>query len=238
MKKLLLACLLLFAFEISSQSFTFTTDHTFLTDTLGKEIVFEFLVTNTSQETITMYVKRSVETLPETWNSSLCFAYCMAPFIDSIATTPEFGSNPIPPGETIDFSIHIQTGVNSGTGYVTLLAGNVNNRTDTMSVSLSAASILVGVNEENFIPSFRLMQNYPNPFNPSTEVMFEVDKAGYLTLELYNLNGEKVSTLLKGEYAPGLYSSRFNAQGLSSGVYLLKLNSGNRSRTIKILLEK
>jgi len=240
MKNFVLIIALFFTCEVSAQSFSFTTEHTSISDTLGQEIVFDFLLTNISQDTIIVFIKRSQNVLPAGWDCSLCFDInCFAPFVDSVATTPDFGSEPIPPGDTVDFSVHIISGVNSGTAYVNLFAGNLTDRNDTMSVYLTASAPLVGINEPvSSVGSFRLLQNYPNPFNPSTNIVFEIDKQSIINLDVYNINGEKVASAASGEYAPGIYSIPFNAEGLSSGIYLVRLNSGSRNQMIKLLLEK
>lgn len=81
--------------------------------------------------------------------------------------------------------------------------------------------------EESGTPTdFVLNQNYPNPFNPSTTISFSLPTEGQVELVLYNIQGEKILTLLS-EYLPaGVFSRNFDlaGAGLSSGVYLFKLN--------------
>jgi hypothetical protein len=239
MKKFILLLFLSFIVKVNAQTFTFTTEHTTLSDTLGSEIIFDFILTNISQDTIIVYITRPYQVLPEGWESSLCFDIsCFPPFIDSVETTEEFQSSPLAPGDVRDFSIHIVPNLNHGVAKIGVFAGNKSNRNDTMSVELTAVAELVGVNEEFTASSFRLLQNYPNPFNPSTDISFELDRPSYISLDVYNVNGEKVSTLLKGDYAAGKYNTRFNAEGLSSGVYIVRLNAGNKNSLMKILLEK
>ncbi len=238
MKKILFAILLVFTYEAGAQSFSFTTEHTVLSDTLGAEIIFDFLLINTSQDTAAVYLKRTLNQLPEGWESSFCFDIsCFPPFFDSVATTIDFGSEPMPPGDTIDFSVHVYTKTNNGTGIVNIFVANLDNPSDSMSVLLSATTPpVVGVNELVTNPgNFRL---HPNPFNPSTDIIFELDSRSNISLDVYAVTGEKILTLAEGEYLPGIHKKTFNASGLSSGVYLVKLNSGSRSSIIKLLLEK
>jgi len=240
MKRLLLIALAILSYEAAAQSYSFTTEHTAIYDTLGSEIIFDFLLINTSQDTIAVYLKRTFQDLPEGWESSLCFDIsCFPPFFDSVATTIDFGSAPMPPGDTIDFSIHVYTSTNNGIGSINIFAANMDDPSDSMSVFLSATTLLVGINEPiTSAGSFRLLQNYPNPFNPSTNIVFEIDKREYVSLDLFNINGEKLKTLAEGEFIAGIYKIPLNAAGLASGVYLVKLNSGNGSQLIKLLLEK
>ena len=84
---------------------------------------------------------------------------------------------------------------------------------------------------------FTLMQNYPNPFNPSTEIKFSVETTNHARLEVYNTLGQKVATLFDGIAEAGQYHKvRFNASGLSSGVYFYRLVSGNRTDSKKLTL--
>jgi len=93
--------------------------------------------------------------------------------------------------------------------------------------------------EEGYIPeSFSLEQNYPNPFNPSTKITFSITQSGLTTLAIYNLLGEKITTLVNQELNAGRHSVDFNASNLSSGVYFYRLESGNNISTMKMMLLK
>jgi hypothetical protein len=86
---------------------------------------------------------------------------------------------------------------------------------------------------------FTLKQNYPNPFNPSTSIDFSVEKPGRATLELYNILGQKLLTLFDEVVEAGrYYTVQFNANGLPSGIYLYKLQSGTKSDMKRLLLIK
>ena len=85
---------------------------------------------------------------------------------------------------------------------------------------------------------FELQQNYPNPFNPSTVINYTIAKAGNVTLKVYNMLGQEVATLVDAHQAANTYSVNFNASGLSSGVYIYELRSGNNVASGKMLLMK
>ena len=72
-----------------------------------------------------------------------------------------------------------------------------------------------------------LEQNYPNPFNPSTTIKFSLPRNGNVKLEVFNSLGQKVATVLNKQISAGTHSVNFNADGLSSGVYLYKMTSPN-----------
>ncbi|MBN2365370.1 MAG: right-handed parallel beta-helix repeat-containing protein [Calditrichaeota bacterium] len=89
------------------------------------------------------------------------------------------------------------------------------------------------------IPStIQLFQNYPNPFNPSTAIEFTLPKSGYVTLRIYNILGEEVTTLVSEKLAAGKYKYDWDAHGLASGVYLYCLESGSFKQTKKLVLLK
>ena len=71
---------------------------------------------------------------------------------------------------------------------------------------------------------FQLSQNYPNPFNPSTTISYSLPDAGFVSLKVYSLLGQEVSTLVNRVQESGNHSIRFNADKLPSGVYLYRLN--------------
>ena len=91
----------------------------------------------------------------------------------------------------------------------------------------------------NEIPSeYVLEQNYPNPFNPSTVFEFALPKQSHVTLELYNLLGERVSAIIDGTLAAGYYSVPFNGSSLASGVYFYRMQTDDFVQTKKLLLLK
>ncbi len=100
------------------------------------------------------------------------------------------------------------------------------------------------VSNENDIPAFiRLEDNYPNPFNPETTISFNLDRAEYVSLEIYNIIGQKVKTLVNGPRNAGNHSVVWRGTNddnhpVSSGIYLYKLKSGKYSSTKKMILLK
>ena len=72
---------------------------------------------------------------------------------------------------------------------------------------------------------FVLEQNYPNPFNPSTNIAFAVPVKSNVSLDIYNLIGQKVMTLVQGEVEAGKHTAQLNAASMSSGIYLVKLTA-------------
>ncbi len=103
-----------------------------------------------------------------------------------------------------------------------------------------ADSIRVSVNEvgSGFPDVYSLSQNYPNPFNPATTIDFTIPKSGLVTLKIYNLLGQEVTSLVNEEMKAGNYRVNFNANGLASGVYFYQLTAGSSNSVKKFTLLK
>jgi hypothetical protein len=86
---------------------------------------------------------------------------------------------------------------------------------------------------------FELSQNYPNPFNPSTIISYTLPEMSHVSLEVFNILGQRVATLVNGNQQAGTYSLKFDGSRLASGVYFYRLDVNNGSvQTKKMLLIK
>lgn len=95
------------------------------------------------------------------------------------------------------------------------------------------------INVDLYSPNeFVLDQNYPNPFNPSTIISFSVPQSSFVTLKVYDVLGNEVSTLVNETKEAGKYNVSFDAAGLSNGVYFYSINSDNFTSTKKMILMK
>jgi hypothetical protein len=85
---------------------------------------------------------------------------------------------------------------------------------------------------------FRLEQNYPNPFNPSTTIKYSVPNEQFVTLKVYDILGNEVTTLVNEEKTAGNYKIEFNSEILPSGVYYYTIVTENFVQTKKMIMLK
>ncbi len=100
-------------------------------------------------------------------------------------------------------------------------------------------SIITSVDETSngTIPkAFMLSQNHPNPFNPETKIQFSVPATGFVSLQVFDILGREVRTLLHETRNAGNYQLDFNAAGLASGVYFYRLTANNFIQTKRMVL--
>ncbi len=97
----------------------------------------------------------------------------------------------------------------------------------------------VGTEEEIEKPlAFSLSQNYPNPFNPTSNIRFTLPQANNVRLDVYNINGQLVQTLVNSRMSAGEHTVQFDAGTLASGVYIYRIISGNFVQSKKMTLIK
>ena len=93
-------------------------------------------------------------------------------------------------------------------------------------------------NQSALPTTYALEQNYPNPFNPSTEIQFSLPENADVEMVLFNLQGEKIKTLVKKYLAAGSYTVHLEADELAAGIYFYQLYTKNFKQTRKMVLLK
>lgn len=88
------------------------------------------------------------------------------------------------------------------------------------------------------VTNYLLFQNYPNPFNPNTSIQFSIPERSNVTLKVYDILGNEVTTLVNEELQRGGYEFNFDASELTSGIYFYKLQTENYVETKKMILLK
>jgi hypothetical protein len=156
----------------------------------------------------------------------------------------------IPPGEsrtshTIDFALTFLEGCSEGEHEIRLqiTSNDVHCWNETFTID-----VITGIeDEESDLPTvFALEQNYPNPFNPSTTIKYAIPpspskgeglREGFaVSLKVFNLLGQEITTLVNETQRPGYYEVIWDAIGQPSGVYFYKLTAGHFSETKKMIL--
>ena len=86
--------------------------------------------------------------------------------------------------------------------------------------------------------NFKLIGAYPNPFNPTTTVQYSLSEFSWINLSVYNITGQKLTTLYYGQNIPGEHRVDWNASNYASGVYFISLKADGITTTQKVLLLK
>ena len=139
------------------------------------------------------------------------------------------------PGEPVELYLVMKPGMwlNPGTlGSFEVVIDNVG------VFPLTKAGMISNVAVASVTPTdYVLEQNYPNPFNPQTEVSFQLPKKEEVTLEVFNMRGQKVATLIDRQLkAAGRYTVTFDGADLTSGIYLYRLQAGDQVLVKKMTL--
>jgi len=106
---------------------------------------------------------------------------------------------------------------------------------------LTFSNVITDIDDKplsNLPEKFNLKQNYPNPFNPSTTIEFSIPRSSQVLLEIYNVIGEKVATLVDQNLPPGNYKQPWSATNIANGVYCYRLKAENYVETRKMLFMK
>jgi hypothetical protein len=98
--------------------------------------------------------------------------------------------------------------------------------------------VSIGGRDDNIPNEFSLMQNYPNPFNPTTVISWRLAESGPVNLNIYNILGENVATLVSENLKAGYHQAEWDASGFASGVYFYNLQAGEKRDVKKMVLLK
>jgi len=98
---------------------------------------------------------------------------------------------------------------------------------------------IVGIsNSDLILDNYSLSQNFPNPFNPRTIIKYQLLKSDIVSLKVYDVLGNEVTTIINGKQNSGSHQIEFDGSNLSSGIYFYKLNAGEFSETKRMALIK
>lgn len=139
-------------------------------------------------------------------------------------------------GEIMHFTFEARSENASLGGGVTITRAVINDR-----VTVNLTDVSQKSEAENIPTRFQLQQNYPNPFNPTTAIRFDVPKAGHVKIDIFNILGQHIRTLVNKEFSPGYFETTWdgkdrNGAGVASGVYIYVMQSGQFTGTHKMIL--
>jgi len=180
--------------------------------------------------TLTSTYSATVTNPPGTGSLQLTFLNRTTPATQNTLTTYP---------DSLRIRVRTTGGVPSGL-YTIRVIGQGPNGTPVHERSFTVNVGAVGIQNNNTgIPEkFFLYQNYPNPFNPTTNIRFDISKAGNVKLAVYDLAGRQVAELLNSNYGAGSYTYDFNAENLATGVYFYKLETPEFTSIKKMILVK
>jgi hypothetical protein len=166
------------------------------------------------------------------------------PHIDSMANIirPHVAADPRKMYTAQQFELNISSDVTAAGGYGTRKPG-LKSFINTRQTSLQNQFAALGITDiEPAAPepanSFALMQNFPNPFNPSTVIVYSIGKSEHIKIEVVDLIGRTIATLVDEIKHEGIHSIRFNAGTITSGVYFYRLITPQAIFTKQIMILK
>lgn len=93
-------------------------------------------------------------------------------------------------------------------------------------------------NKHKEIVKYNIEQNYPNPFNPTTSITYSIEQNVNVKIDVYNIFGQLVSTIINKHHSPGIYTASFDGADYASGIYFYKIEAGNFREIRRMVLLK
>lgn len=204
-------------------------------------VVSKGVVINNASTAQNFKLVRIVNNIPSGWSTQLCIGILC--FGSEVDTLPPYPINyTLQPNQKDTLYVDF-LGATTGTGTVVMKCYVANNPaqyiTDTFKVQLNYPSSIKQITE--IAEGFELKQNYPNPFNPETVINFSIPKSETVNLDIYDILGNKVTSLISNTtLKSGTYSFNLNLNeyNLSSGTYFYILTAGLMRDTKKMVVIK
>lgn len=190
---------------------------------LGEFFQFEAFIINTSSDTLQLTANRiSLIPAPWEWSCSMCVVYCLPPFMDTYDFT-------LDPGDSAWFSLDVYPFEMEGTGvWSIIIVDSSTMDADTAEYAVTYGS--TGVIDDSITPqNIALLGLYPNPTNASFTITFEQMLPGDYHLILFDLLGRQVENRLVHIAHTTRTAITWNADGLSSGNYVVQVQGGGKT---------
>lgn len=140
-----------------------------------------------------------------------------------------------------DTTFRLSSPMDSSTVYFWhVRAGNrAGNSAFSGTIRFTTGTLIDGIESRHNVPGrFDLSQNYPNPFNPTTTIKYEVPKSSFVKIEVYDILGQRVATLVDAMKSPGSHVVVFNGAALASGLYFYRMSAGTYVSTREMMMIK
>ncbi|WP_428235692.1 BACON domain-containing protein [Gracilimonas sp.] len=180
-------------------------------------------------------------TVPEFTEDAALKSNTVADYADStgaIIKTVNPASGTIGAGDTVAINVELDASHLSASGIDSLSIISNDSEQPKAELVFEVMISTAGEKDRELPETFSLKQNYPNPFNPNTNITYSLPTQSYVDLTVYNILGRKVHTLVNEQKRAGTFTVNFDASGLSSGVYIYKLQAGSYTKVKKMLLIK
>lgn len=105
-------------------------------------------------------------------------------------------------------------------------------------VVISYNKFVTSIDDETIPAAYFLSQNYPNPFNPVTKINYSITKSERVKLSVYDILGNEITILVNNTLEPGVYEASFDGSNLTSGVYIIRIQSDSFNESKKMVLMK
>jgi hypothetical protein len=162
-------------------------------------------------------------------------------YIPSFWLTADPLAGYVNPGETTDITVTLDaTDMDPGTytGFLNIECNDSNNPNVAVECTLTVLDVNSIEDFSNLPNAFDLRQNYPNPFNPSTSLKYALPGAAHVKINIYDILGRRVATLVNENQQAGYYDITWNASEKTSGIYFARLETEEFSKSIKMILLK
>jgi hypothetical protein len=144
-------------------------------------------------------------------------------------------------GETSDITVTFDaTQINPGiyAGFLNIVSNDPVNPAVAVECTLTVTDV-TGIDDFNVLPTaFELEQNYPNPFNPTTSLKYALPEESQVSINIYDILGRRVATLVDEKQQAGYYDITWNATEKTSGIYFARLETDVFTKSIKMILLK
>jgi len=217
--------------------FTVTVADTAADTLAGQSHGFSGYVYNNSDKALTVFMVREQNNIPTGWSTTLCFGTCPQSTVDTVSPL-------IMNGDSLEYIVTFYSDETPADGDVHIMF-YANGEADTVrqNFSLHTTSTAIGDTPGNTISNFELLGNYPNPFNPTTQIGFSLPVNGFVAINIYNILGQKVKTLINENVAAGKHLITWNGKdssnnNVSSGIYFYRMTTNNYQKTSKMLIVK